>query len=93
MLKCIPATAIAASTQDESEKWQLLNASGHQAKSISTMKTEINLCLAVVVVNRLVSPVLLLQVLEGDLLVTVFCFLPSAAKYHRSGRGLWVHHL
>lgn len=56
VLKCIPATAIAASAQDESEKWQLLNASGHQAKSISTMKAEINLCLAVVVVNHLVSP-------------------------------------
>jgi len=57
VLKLIPALAIAASTQNESEKRWLLNASTCQAKAISMVMTEINLSsLATVVVNCLVSP-------------------------------------
>lgn len=34
-----------------------------------------------------------LLVLDGDPLVSVVCFPPSAAEHHGRGRGLWLHHL
>lgn len=40
VLESIPASAIAASTQDELEKWWLLNASSGDAKCIGMMMTE-----------------------------------------------------
>lgn len=56
VLEFIPAPAIAVSIQDESEKWWLAFSSLSRPNHQHDMVTEINLCLATVVVACLVSP-------------------------------------